>query len=545
MRFSLFLILLFISSGQLLPQPQRQWVQRYNGPANLFDIVSNMQLDEAGNSYVFGGSNGVGSLSDFVIVKYDASGNEIWTARYNGLGNSTDQINYGVIDSSGNSYVTGFITDSNLVPVMTTAVFNSTGQLQWIRYHSPQNYSNGFGQRTALDSKGNFVVCGYIRDLQANYDMAILKYNRNGDLIHQTTFQGSNLGGNIPSSMKIDNEDNILILGETKTLSNGVDIILLKFDSSLNLLWMKSFNGSSNSDDRSREIVLDNSNSAYLCGSKININSLSDFFCAKVNSGGNIEWEYNFNGASGNIDIPGSIAIDNQRNVYLTGYSRNDTMIGSEDILTIKLFPNGTEDWRAIYDGPANGIDQGNSVKVDNDGYVYVGGASDMGNIHLAYRLLKYTPAGILNWTDDYFASNISEDFIYELHLDKLKNIFVTGISLGIGTNFDFATIKYSQTVGIQNNLHSVPGQFYLSQNYPNPFNPITRIEYGLLKTAHVKILLNDVTGKEILTLTDKQHLAGAYSVELDGKNLQSGVYFYTLLIEGEVAESRKMILLK
>ncbi len=60
-----------------------------------------------------------------------------------------------------------------------------------------------------------------------------------------------------------------------------------------------------------------------------------------------------------------------------------------------------------------------------------------------------------------------------------------------------------------------------------------------------MKIIVYDITGKEITTLADKEYKAGTYEVTFNGSNYSSGVYFYSLFINGEFADSRKMILIK
>ena len=44
------------------------------------------------------------------------------------------------------------------------------------------------------------------------------------------------------------------------------------------------------------------------------------------------------------------------------------------------------------------------------------------------------------------------EDNSVSLAVDATGNVFVTGTSLGVGTDNDYATIKYSQLAGIELN---------------------------------------------------------------------------------------------
>jgi hypothetical protein len=79
-----------------------------------------------------------------------------------------------------------------------------------------------------------------------------------------------------------------------------------------------------------------------------------------------------------------------------------------------------------------------------------------------------------------------------------------------------------------------------MSQNYPNPFNPSTRINYILSESSRVSLIVYDVVGREIATLTDNVQPAGVYTVEWDSKHnarnaISSGVYFARLRVLDEM----------
>ena len=94
------------------------------------------------------------------------------------------------------------------------------------------------------------------------------------------------------------------------------------------------------------------------------------------------------------------------------------------------------------------------------------------------------------------------------------------------------------------NNQNDIVKNYDLKQNYPNPFNPTTIIEYTLSKNSDVKIIIYDILGKEVNTLVNQKQVSGTYKLNLNGNNLSSGSYFYSLIVDG-VSESKKMILIK
>ncbi len=90
----------------------------------------------------------------------------------------------------------------------------------------------------------------------------------------------------------------------------------------------------------------------------------------------------------------------------------------------------------------------------------------------------------------------------------------------------------------------NAPVRYNLSQNYPNPFNPTTTINYTVPKNNFVTIKVYDILGNEVTTLVNEEKNTGDYSVEFNGSNLASGIYFYSMHA-GNYIETKKLILMK
>ncbi|MBA4251862.1 MAG: hypothetical protein C0425_08355 [Chlorobiaceae bacterium] len=95
-----------------------------------------------------------------------------------------------------------------------------------------------------------------------------------------------------------------------------------------------------------------------------------------------------------------------------------------------------------------------------------------------------------------------------------------------------------------ENSEQTVPQKFQVEQNYPNPFNPSSKIRYDVPITSFVKITVYDILGKEISVLVNEEKNPGRYETIFDGRDLASGVYFYTIRT-GNFMQSKKMILMK
>jgi len=80
-----------------------------------------------------------------------------------------------------------------------------------------------------------------------------------------------------------------------------------------------------------------------------------------------------------------------------------------------------------------------------------------------------------------------------------------------------------------------------ISQNYPNPFNGNTYVEVTLNKAANVSVEVTTVTGQKVVMNDYGFKTAGTHNVVIDGSQLTTGIYFYTVTA-GQSKVTRKMM---
>jgi len=83
-----------------------------------------------------------------------------------------------------------------------------------------------------------------------------------------------------------------------------------------------------------------------------------------------------------------------------------------------------------------------------------------------------------------------------------------------------------------------------VEQNYPNPFNKQTTIRYSIPEQKEVQLEIFDVLGRKVATLVDESQTEGIYKETFNGQNYASGIYFYRIILDGEVT-TKKMTLVK
>jgi len=104
----------------------------------------------------------------------------------------------------------------------------------------------------------------------------------------------------------------------------------------------------------------------------------------------------------------------------------------------------GDQLWVQRYNGPGNGGDNAFAIAVDGGGNVFVAGYST-GTAGVAeYATIKYSDAGVSLWTNRYHGIGTGSDEAHALAVDRNGDVVVTGHSSGSGSDYDYATIKYS-----------------------------------------------------------------------------------------------------
>ncbi len=135
---------------------------------------------------------------------------------------------------------------------------------------------------------------------------------------------------------------------------------------------------------------------------------------------------------------------------------------------------------------------------------------------------------------------------VYDFKIHPTANYLVAGTH-----GRSMYKIDLAQVVGVSSNASEVPNGFELYQNYPNPFNPSTKIRYKLLANAggqganFISLKVHDITGRQVDELVNLRQIAGEYEVEFFAGNLSSGVYFYSLSVNGEVMDVKKMTVVR
>jgi len=168
-----------------------------------------------------------------------------------------------------------------------------------------------------------------------------------------------------------------------------------------------------------------------------------------------------------------------------------------------------------------------------NWAYHYLGYDKDNNKVTFMRRFL--TPLGVLGYEEiQYNIIEYREDFLLAVHESITGDVFHQ-----IRVEKSFLDVKKVK-----------PKQFTVLDNYPNPFNPKTKINIFIEKDAHISLDIFTINGRKIRTLFNGSVSSGVNQFTWDGKNsygekVSSGIYINTLMENGFLIGSNRMLMLK
>lgn len=485
-----FLLSLIILSGFCkvkAQQPQWDWAQSF-GESDFNEISYCVASDNAGNIYMTGNFHHTisfgnttlysSSYGSYFLAKFDLNGNALWAKTL--FGGWSIQGSGICCDSSGNVFVTGMF-DSGILAQTDT-----------------------------------FYTYGY-------YDVFVIKYNSNGDELWIKQIGGTMLDIPAESGGCACEADGTLYVcgrfyGPELYVSNDTlygngqnDLYLIKFKWDGEVIWAKSIGG--NLHESANDVCLDTNNNVYITGYfysqtvnfgnyYLNNSGNRDFFLAKYNSQGNLQWAKQALGIE--IEEGVNLECDRNQNVIVAGFSSSDTLIfdnnhsifvssTNQQVFIVKYDSLGNILWvtSPVDDHqirPRICLDHNNNIYLSGRYYQYY----NFGNVFLPgftswnIFVAKYNPDGIAQWASNSYGP--SQDEAWSICSGPDNNLYVAGFMISSTVDFGNNTIyNYNSSPVYQNaflaklitpenlidtQLVSFPQGWKIFSTYINPLEP-------------------------------------------------------------------------
>jgi len=211
------------------PNGDTAWVRRYNGPADLADGAGPIVVDGSGNIYVGGYSRDTLTSDDCVTIKYDSSGNEAWVKRYNGPGDFNDGAEAIAVDILSNLYVTGTSYGGETGNDYVTIKYDSDGNDLWVRRFNGLSNDDDLVNGLELDDCGGVYVTGYSKGNLTSFDYATVKYDSSGNELWVQRYNGPGNGWDWATDLAISVSGDLYVTGWSLGNSTDYDYATIKY----------------------------------------------------------------------------------------------------------------------------------------------------------------------------------------------------------------------------------------------------------------------------------------------------------------------------
>ena len=351
------------------PNGELVWENNFNRYPGKNDFAQASTIDYQGNIITTGYTILSTNNTDFVTVKYDSNGVLKWYRDYSGAGNGIDQPKGITTDEGGSIYVTGYVTNSSSGQDWVTVKYNADGNQLWVSQYNGGASGTDNANAIALDHENNVFVCGSVNESASGADAALIKYDNSGNQLWVKKITGAGNFTDEFRKIKVDDAGNVYVSGIIYSETSKDDYLIMKFDNSGNELWQRTYNGTGNNFDRVNAMSV-RGDKICVTGESLGTGTLFDFVTIEYDSAGNQLWAASYNGSINRSDKALAIATDSTGNVFVTGES--SVTASNIDMITLKYDPSGNQQWLLHYGSTGNGTDRPAGIAVNEKEEVYV-----------------------------------------------------------------------------------------------------------------------------------------------------------------------------
>lgn len=344
-----------------------EWVHTWGGSGD--EAIYGVVVDSGGYCYGAGYTFSYGQgLSDVLAVKYDPNGNCVWRKIWGGtahdgahdLALSPDGFLY--IVASTMSFGAG---DQDFALMKYTL----SGTLLWVKTWGGTGYDVPY--MMDIDDNGDIYIGGSQNSFGAgSYDQIILKYSSSGNLLWQRTWGGSDHEN--AEALTVDKDGYVYATGLTFSYGAGYyDVLVTKFTPSGDFLWARTWGGGSA--ERSMGVGTDADGYLYVSGYTGSFSTGSNAYLLKYSPAGDLIWERAWGGDESDygycldVDPTGNAIIGCQISYQSSGFS---------DLAVISYSTSGELLWQRLWDSSDQDIPNPNGIRFGAGGKAYVGGSS-------------------------------------------------------------------------------------------------------------------------------------------------------------------------
>ncbi len=393
------------------------------------------RTDDDGNFYLTGYGlfrDGINGFQSYGTLKYDSSGSLLETIAYPGLYIPRHDPRLDIMHQDRNGTLTTYSTIQNDESRFAIVRYDNTGNLLWSVPFADSEQRFAPPSLITVDASGNTHTISYSR--KDRHEHLLLTLDKHGDLVHQAVFYSSEIRYVYKYAM--DAKGNIYIMASDKSAEN-IEVVTVKFDSEGRELWYVRYAETEGNDVPSDMAVDEAGNVSILFKSHDKNPETDDLFVTvQYDAKGNKLWERRYAGDPDNHStigtvhitdsggtygkaypvheaMPEKLASDGSGNVYIAGLSDHIYAVLKYDSAGNELWASLGNNWSYMVTG----------IALDMQGNVSVSGTTILDGSKVTLDTFTYNSDGKLLWKAQYNQAHF-QDYPW-LIADEFSNVYL------------------------------------------------------------------------------------------------------------------------
>lgn len=413
---------------------------KFENSSNPALIKAKSKTDVLKNVYVVGAILNSQNNLDLIIQKLDPLGNLLWQNVINGDANMDDVGTDVFIDDQFFVYITGTLKRLGTQEDLTVLKYSSNGSLVWDYYSDAAESESGIA--ITIDSSKVYVTGVTASSSTLNDFLTISLEASNGSFIWSETYNYVNLN-EVPESIRF-RDNKLFVTGASQVSSIPFlkwEIATISYDAATGIQNSenRTTGNSSQGVDEVNDIAIDVNGFIYIVGGVVNQSTGFDIALYKLDNNLNLIWEQ-FIDENGLDDIANGVKLDNNGNIYITGYTTQQNE--GKNIFVKKFDNNGVSIWSKVLKGQSNLDDIGIQLSLVDDTTVYVAGYI-RNNLDADCYVTGYNSDGTIISTIDYADASNLDDIPTSICTDLDGNLILS-LQVNYFGGYRTKTIKYN-----------------------------------------------------------------------------------------------------
>jgi len=380
------------------------WAKTFGG--NGDETAYSCEQTTDGGCIVYGETKSFGSDDfDLLVVKLDSSGNVTWAKTYGGT--NEERGWYKIINTNDGGYTVCGRTKSFGVGNFDILIvkLNSLGNIQWTKTFGGKNHDAAWDIISISD--GGYILGAWTSSFAVgSQDLLVVKLDSSGNILWAKTYGGKET--ETGSFLYQTSDGGYILSGRTNSFGAGdYDIFILKLNSSGDIQWARTFGGTDKESGCGVQQTLDGG--YIVTGATSSFGTKGDAFIIKLNSNGDITWAKTYGGSE--WDAASSIFFQTSDGGFIIPGETASFGAGGMDALIMKLNSNGDIIWAKTYGG--NGDESASSISQTPDGgFIVAGQTASFGAGGYDFLVLKLDSSGNIPGSNCGFLKDITSNLI-------------------------------------------------------------------------------------------------------------------------------------